>query len=430
MKHLSLIATTITLVIPAFAADSDNTRRAAQDRTARAERREAKQEIEKLIQDINALDNQPAARQAGIAEAARQAAVPASRLESASKDQRNLAGLFLVQEIAKNTKKSPQEIQKARAEAQNWTQVATENKQDLAALELKLQRIHQAMLDPNGTQARTGASASAAAAPGSPNVLQNQTTAAEPAFDRSIQSVNSLGQEQEARRLGVDAIARESALSRQQVEQAADQNKQMGLGDLFVAQQLSSKTKKSISELWNQHLSPKSWTDIAQENNQNAAQLERQLARVEDTMRGRAPQPDDAQRVREREQNRRRGDATANPARATFDETAFQTSIQAVNSLGQNANAQSTGLAAMARETALPLTQIEQARQQNQGMGLGDLFVAQELSAKTKKSVNELWQAHLNQRTWAQVAADNNQDIGEIQRKLASVEKSLREVAK
>jgi len=197
----------------------------------------------------------------------------------------------------------------------------------------------------------------------------------------------------------------------------------------FVAQQLSVKTKKPVNELWNQHLSPRSWTDIAQQNNQNAAQLERQLARVEDTMRGRASRADDAQRVREREQNQSRTDSI-NPARNTFDETAFQSSIQSVNNLGQNANAQSAGLAAMSRETALPLTQIQQARQQNQGLGLGDLFVAQELSVKTKKSVDELWKAHLNQRTWAQVAADNNQDIGEIQRKLARIEQSLRDAGK
>ena len=428
MKHLTLITTTITLIaIPAFAADND-TRRNAQNQNTRAERREAKQEIEKLIQDINALDNQPAARRAGIAEAARQAGVATSRFESSAKDQRNVAGIFLAQEIAKNTRKSPQEIQKARTEAENWTQVATDNKQDLVALESKLRSIHAAMLDPEGTKAR--ANANTATAQPNVNAPQTATTVAEPAFDRSIQAVNALGQEAAARQLGLQAIARETDLSRQQIEQAAEQNKQMGLGDLFVAQQLSAKTKKSVSDLWNQHLSPKSWTDIAQENNQNAAQLERQLARVEDTMRGRTSRSDDAQRVRERERNQARTDSAANPKPAAFDETAFQSSIQSVNNLGQNANAQNAGLAAMSRETALPLSQLQQTRQQNQGMGLGDLFVAQELSVKTKKSVDELWKLHLNQRTWSQVAADHNQDIGEVQRKLARVEQSLRDAAK
>ena len=196
-----------------------------------------------------------------------------------------------------------------------------------------------------------------------------------------------------------------------------------------MAQQLSVKTKKSVSELWNQHLSPKSWTEIAEENNLNAARLERQLARVEDTMRGRALPTDDTRRVREREENRRL-DSTTTPARRTFDEAAFQNSIQSVNSLGQNASTQNAGLRAISRETALPLAQVQQAHQQNQGVGLGDLFVAQELSAKTKKSVDELWRAHLNQRTWAQVAAENNQDITDIQRKLERVEQSLRNAGK
>jgi hypothetical protein len=134
--------------------------------------------------------------------------------------------------------------------------------------------------------------------------------------------------------------------------------------------------------------------------------------------------------VREREQNQRRRDSIATPARTTFDETAFQNSIQSVNSLGQNASTQNAGLTAISRETALPLTQVQQAHQQNQGMGMGDLFVAQELSAKTKKSGDELWKAHLNQRTWAQVAAENNQDITDIQRKLERVEQSLRNAGK
>jgi hypothetical protein len=191
---------------------------------------------------------------------------------------------------------------------------------------------------------------------------------------------------------------------------------------LFVAQQLSVKTKKSVSELWNQHLSPKTWTEIAQENNLNAAQLERQLERGEDTMRGRALRTGDPRRVREREANRRLDSTT----RRTFDEAALQHSIQSVNSLGQNASTQNAGLRAISRETSLPLAQVQRAHQQNQGVGLGDLFVAQELSVKTKKSVDELWKAHLNQRTWAQVAAENNQDITDIQRKLERVEQSLR----
>jgi hypothetical protein len=417
MKHLTTITAAIALAtIPVFAADNDNTRRYAQNQNARAERREARQEIEKLIQNINALDDQPAARRAGIAEAARQAAVPESRFESAAREQRNVAGSFLAQEIAKNTRKSPQEIQKARTEAASWTEVATANKQDLVALEQKLRRIHEAMLDPDGARAR----ASAATPSTSPAVPPSTT--GEPAFDRSIQSVNALGQEAEARRLGLEAIARETDLSRREIEQTADQNKHIGLGDLFVAQQLSVKTKKSVSELWNQHLSPKTWTEIAQENNLNAAQLERQLERVEDTMRGRALRTDDTRRVREREENRRLDSTT----RRTFDEAAFQNSIQSVNSLGQNASTQNAGLRAISRETALPLPQVQKAHQQNQGVGLGDLFVAQELSVKTKKSVDELWKAHLNQRTWAQVAAENNQDITDIQRKLERVEQSLR----
>jgi hypothetical protein len=420
MKHLSIIAAVMALAaIPTFAADNDNTRRSGQDRINRAERRENRQDIEQLIKEINSLDNQPTARRAGIAEAARQAGVPEARLQSPPKEHPNvgLAGLFLAHEIAKNSKKSAQDLLDTRVGGESWTQIAEKNKQDLTALETKLTRIHEAMLDPNGDRAR----ASTANPVGS--VSQTTTVGAEPAFDKSIQSVNALGQEQEARRLGLDAIARETGLSRQQVEQAADQNKQMGLGDLFVAQQLALQTKKPVNEMWNMHLSPKTWADIARENNRNASQLETQLARVESAMRGQTARVEGAERVRALDSSRT--DSTA-----AFNETAFQQSIQSVNSLGQDTKARTAGLMALSRETAMPLSQIEQTSQQNQGLGIGDLFVAQELSVKTKKSVDELWKQHLNAKTWAQIARDNNQDIGEIQRKLARIEQELRNAGK
>src|SRR5688500_1502546 len=167
------------------------------------------------------------------------------------------------------------------------------------------------MLDPSGDRARARDRNSAADRAASSQ--QKATTVGDSPFHQSIQSVNALGQDQEARRLGLNAIARETDMSRPQVEQAADQHKQLGLGDLFVAQQLSLKTKKSINELWNMHLSPKSWDDVARENNENVNQLERQLARIEDTMRGRTARADDAERVRERDQ--RRADSRIDAAR-------------------------------------------------------------------------------------------------------------------
>jgi hypothetical protein len=430
MKHLTMIAAIMTLVaIPTFAAESDNTRRLTQGQINRAERRETRQDIEKLIQDINTLDNQPAARRAGVAEAARQAAVPPGRFLTPPKDQpkAGLAGQFLAQEIAKNTKKSPEEILNRRVAGETWTQIAQENRQDLTALERKLTRIHEAMLDPTGDSARARERASAA----DRDAASSQQKAAAPgdsSFDKSIQAVNALGQDQEARRLGLNAIAREIDLPRQQVEQAAEQNKQMGLGDLFVAQQLSLKTKKPISELWNMHLSPKSWDAIAQDSYGSANQLERQLARVEDTMRGRTARADDAERVRERDQRRLdRIDSTRN---IPFDEPTFERSIQSVNSLGQNADVRRAGLRALSRETGTPLSQVELADQQHRNLGMGDLFIAQELSAKTKKSVDELWKLHLSPQTWAQIARDHNQDLSELQRKLARIEQALRDTGK
>ena len=417
MKSLAILFTTMALVaVPAFAADS-----ATQQRN-RAERLEARQDIERLIRDINSLESQPAAKRAGAAEAARQAAVPPGRFLTPAKDQpkAGLAGLFLAEEIGKNAKKSPEALLQARVAGETWTQIAQANRQDLTTLERKLTRIHEAMLAPDGNRAR--ARDRAATTDRTLNGAQPATVGGDSPFGTSIQSVNALGQEQEARRVGLGAIARETDLSRQQIEQAAEQHKEMGLGDLFVAQQLASKSKKSISDLWNQHLSPKSWEAIAQENGANASQIERQLARIEDTMRGRTPRAD-AERVRGRDE---RLNAANDSTRTTFDESTFERMIQSVNSLGQNANARRAGLNALSRETAVSLSQVEQAEQKHRNLGMGDLFVAQELSAKTRKSIEELWKEHLSPKTWSQVARDNNQDPGELQRKLSRIEQTLR----
>ena len=419
MKHLPTLVAAITLVaVPTFTVNS-----AAQAQSQnRAARIEARQDIEKLIQDINSLESQPAARRAGAAEAARQAAVPPARFLTPPKDQpkAGLAGLFLAQEIGKNAKKDPEDLLKARVEGKTWMQIAQENNQNLATLESKLTSIHEAMLAPDGN--RTRANNRAATTDGTVNRDQTTAAGADTPFGTSIKAVNDLGQEQEARRVGLNAIARETGLSRQQVEQAADQHKEMGLGDLFVAQQLSLKTKKPVADLWSMHLSPKTWEAIAQENGANAGQIERQLARVEDTMRGRAPRAD-AERVRAREQQVN----TANDsAPAAFDQSTFERTIQSVNTLGQNANARRAGLNAISRETTVPLSQVEQAEQQHQNLGLGDLFVAQELSARTKKSIDDLWKLHLSPQTWSQIARDNNVDPGQLQRKLARIEQTLR----
>jgi len=292
MTRFTLLFATATLVaLPLFAADDDRRRT-----PNRAERREARQDIESLIRDINSLDNQAAARQAGLAEAAKQAGVSRQTIEAQQKDHPRvgLAGVFLAQEIAKNSKKSPDEILRARTSGEKtWVEIARDNKQNVNALERKLGNIQDAMLAATGDRARVRGNQSA----------QTAQPAGDSPFDKTIQSVNALGQEPTARRAGLSAIARETELSREQVEQSSEQNKQLGLGDFFVAQHLASKTKKSVSELWNTHLSGKTWTEIAQANNENATQIERKLERVEDAMRGRAGRGDERERVRERERN-------------------------------------------------------------------------------------------------------------------------------
>src|SRR5678815_2367507 len=91
---LSIISASALGVISSFGADDKST---AQERRERRQAQAAQGELEKLVREINVLDNKPAAQRAGMAAVSKETAVPLPTLESEhTKNPRTgLGGLFM-----------------------------------------------------------------------------------------------------------------------------------------------------------------------------------------------------------------------------------------------------------------------------------------------------------------------------------------------
>ena len=64
-----------------------------------------------------------------------------------------------------------------------------------------------------------------------------------------------------------------------------------------------------------------------------------------------------------------------------------------------------TGLTAVSKETAVPLPTIEEQQRNHPNVGLGDLFLAQELAVQTQQSVDQVLKQHSGGRTWNEIAS-------------------------
>ncbi len=135
-------ATTLLTVCSATAADKEA-------RKERANRVETKGDIEKRIQTLNRLDNNPASMRAGMAAVSKETAVPLPTIEAEHKEHPSvgLAGLFVAHELATRTHKPVEQFLKAHASGKSWSQIAAANGENLDVLEAKLTRIESAVRD-------------------------------------------------------------------------------------------------------------------------------------------------------------------------------------------------------------------------------------------------------------------------------------------
>jgi hypothetical protein len=277
MKKLTLLITTICALGAWSIQAADET--TAQERRQRAAQRD-KADINQLIRDVNRLDNSAGAMRNGMAAVSKETAVPLTRIEATHKQYPNvgLGGLFMAHEIATKTTKSADELLKQHAGGKTWSELAVAEKVDLNMIENKLARIQDAIT--------TGGDRSQVR--GRDRLERNDRLdrpAARTGLERRIDSVNALDDTAAAKRAGLTAMSKETAVPLPTVEEADKNHANAGLGDLFVAQELATKTQKSVSELLGMHRDGKTWAEIATSHNQDINSVEQKLARVEEAMR-------------------------------------------------------------------------------------------------------------------------------------------------
>ena len=413
MKTFTLLITTATALVAlsTYAADDKTT---ALERRQRAERRESQADIEKLVRDINVLDNKPAARRAGLAAISRETSIPLAKIEAARADHPNvgLAGLFMAHELSARTKKPVNQFIKEQHTGKSWTELARANRQDLVTLEDKLVRIQQAMENPD-----------AVAANSNDERIRNRDRAARrdarSEVEKSVDAINALDENPAAMRAGLNALSKETAVPLPTIEEQQRRHPNVGLGDLFFAQEMALQTQKSVDEMLKLHSSGQTWNEIALMNNKDIQTIQAKLDRIEDAMQPGATVPTTDDRTREGERRDRRVPMNELDRR-----------IEALNTLDAQPAAMRAGLTALSKETAVPLPTVEENQKQHTNVGLGDLFMAQELSIQTRKSVDELLKARGAGKTWSEIAKENNQEVESIQKRLANVEQAMRDAVK
>lgn len=156
MKKITLMTITVSAFIAcAMQAADDNKNDSTKVRRERAERREAKIDIDKRVREINKLDNSNDAMMAGMAAVSKETAVPLPTIQAEHKEhpKLGLAGLFVAHELATHTHAPVNQFIKQHESGKSWADLAAAHNQDLNSVESKLARIESALKNAGGAAA-------------------------------------------------------------------------------------------------------------------------------------------------------------------------------------------------------------------------------------------------------------------------------------
>jgi hypothetical protein len=156
MKKITLMTITVSAFFAfTMQAADDNKNDSTKVRRERAERRDAKVDIDKRVREINKLDNSNDAMMAGMAAVSKETAVPLPTIQAEHKEHPKvgLAGLFVAHELATHTHEPVDKFIKQHEAGKSWTDLAAANNQDLSSIETKLSRIESALQSTGGAAA-------------------------------------------------------------------------------------------------------------------------------------------------------------------------------------------------------------------------------------------------------------------------------------
>ncbi len=156
MKKITLMTITVSAFFAfAMQAADDNKNDSTKVRRERAERKEAKVDIDKRVREINKLDNSNDAMLAGMAAVSKETAVPLPTIQAEHKQHPKvgLAGLFVAHELATHTHEPVEKFIKQHESGKSWADLAAAQNQDLNSIEMKLARIEAALKNTGGAAA-------------------------------------------------------------------------------------------------------------------------------------------------------------------------------------------------------------------------------------------------------------------------------------
>jgi hypothetical protein len=101
--------------------------------------------------------------------------------------------------------------------------------------------------------------------------------------------------------------------------------------------------------------------------------------------------------------------------------------IRDINKLDNKESARLAGLRAVSKETAVPVPRLEEQLKNHPKAGIAGLLVANEIGNKTKKEPSDVFKAHGNGRSWAELAKEHSADAAAMEDKLSRVESAMRD---
>ena len=241
-------------------------------------------------------------------------------------------------------------------------------------------------------------------------------------IDRRIQAINRLDNRPAAKMAGLAAISRQTAVPLPTIEAEVKDHPNLGLAGIFLAHELSTHTQKPVDQFIRQRASGKMWTEIARAHGEDLAAIDAKLARIEEAMRNpgaaaNASTANDRTAVRERD-------------RALETTSSLDRRVNELSRLDNQGAALRHGLAAVSKETAVPLPTLEETHKQHPNAGIGALLIAQEIAVRTQKPVADILRMRSDGKSWSEIAKDHNQDMASLDQKLARVEKAMQDAPK
>jgi hypothetical protein len=295
MKRVVTMITFIALTGGISAHAADERRRSSRSESS-TEDRSVVAEVDKQLNTINRMDDSPTVRRAGQAAVSKETAVPLPTVEETLRKHPTIgiAGLFMAHHLSLQTGKPVEQFVRARRD-RSWSQIARANGADLENISDKLARIESAMRNPHdipGTASRDSNRESVrerdsddARESRRDRESRRERESSRTELERRLSSLNSLDDEPSAQRAGLMALSKETAVPYPQIEELHKQHTSASVGDLFIAQELATKTQKSASEFLSKKNAGKSWSEIISDNNQNRSEIEQKLSRIEQAMR-------------------------------------------------------------------------------------------------------------------------------------------------